>query len=285
MEKLRIAIQKSGRLSEKSLKLLAEAGISLNNGSRKLRSVAQTFPLEVIYLRDDDIPQYVEDGVAHIGIVGENEYAERDCNVDLIERLGYSRCRLSVAIPKSEEYKGVEDLQGKRIATSYPVILKKYLAEHGVSADIHFLSGSVEIAPSIGVAEAIFDIVSSGSTLISNGLKEVEVAMRSEAVIVANREIGDEVKGILDSLLFRIRSVMAASNNKYILLNAPNKNLDEIVNLLPGMKSPTVMPLAEQGWSSVHSVLKESTFWEVIDQLKEKGAQGILVIPIEKMIV
>lgn len=285
MEKLRIAIQKSGRLSEKSLKLLAEAGISLNNGSRKLRSVAQTFPLEVIYLRDDDIPQYVEDGVAHIGIVGENEYAERDCNVDVIERLGYSRCRLSVAIPKAEEYKGVEDLQGKRIATSYPVILKKYLAEHGVSADIHFLSGSVEIAPSIGVAEAIFDIVSSGSTLISNGLKEVEVAMRSEAVIVANREIGDEVKGILDSLLFRIRSVMAASNNKYILLNAPNENLAEIINLLPGMKSPTVMPLAEEGWSSVHSVLKESTFWEVIDQLKEKGAQGILVIPIEKMIV
>ncbi len=285
MDKIRIAIQKSGRLSEKSLKLLLEAGISLNNGSRKLRSVAQSFPLEVIYLRDDDIPKYVEDGVAHIGIVGENEYAEKDCKVDLIERLGYSRCRLSIALPKSEEYKGVEDLQGKRIATSYPVILKKFLAEHGVSAEIHFLSGSVEIAPSIGIADAIFDIVSSGSTLISNGLREVEVAMRSEAVIIANPELNDEVKAILANLLFRIRSVMAASNNKYILLNAPNEHLQEIIDVLPGMKSPTVMPLAEEGWSSVHSVLKESTFWEVIDQLRELGAQGILVIPIEKMIV
>jgi ATP phosphoribosyltransferase len=285
MDKIRIAIQKSGRLSEKSLNLLKEAGISLNNGSRKLRSVAQSFPLEVIYLRDDDIPKYVEDGVAHIGIVGENEFAERDCEVDLLERLGYSRCRLSIAIPKSEDYNGVEDLQGKRIATSYPVILKKYLAEHGVSADIHFLSGSVEIAPSIGVADAIFDIVSSGSTLISNGLKEVEVAMRSEAVVIANRDLDEEIKPILARLLFRIRSVMAASNNKYILLNAPNENLQKIIDLLPGMKSPTVMPLAEEGWSSVHSVLKESTFWEVIDSLKELGAQGILVIPIEKMIV
>lgn len=285
MEKIRIAIQKSGRLSEKSLKLLLEAGISLNNGSRKLRSVAQSFPLEVIYLRDDDIPKYVEDGVAHIGIVGENEYAEKDCEVDLVERLGYSRCRLSIALPKAENYKGVEDLQGKKIATSYPVILKKFLAEHGVSAHIHYLSGSVEIAPSIGIADAIFDIVSSGSTLISNGLKEVEVAMRSEAVIIANPNLDEGVKSILASLLFRIRSVMAASNNKYILLNAPNENLQEIIDVLPGMKSPTVMPLAEEGWSSVHSVLKESTFWEVIDRLRELGAQGILVIPIEKMIV
>ncbi|MDX2432604.1 MAG: ATP phosphoribosyltransferase [Bacteroides sp.] len=285
MEKIRIAIQKSGRLSEKSLNLLKEAGISLNNGSRKLRSVAQSFPLEVIYLRDDDIPKYVEDGVADIGIVGENEYAEKECEVDLVERLGYSRCRLSIAIPKSEDYKGIEDLQGKKIATSYPVILRSFLAEHGVSADIHFLSGSVEIGPSIGVSDAIFDIVSSGSTLISNGLKEVEVAMKSEAVVIANRNLDDEVKAILANLLFRIRSVMAASNNKYILLNAPNENLQEIISCLPGMKSPTVMPLAEEGWSSVHSVLKESTFWEVIDRLKELGAQGILVIPIEKMIV
>lgn len=285
MEKIRIAIQKSGRLSEKSLNLLKEAGISLNNGSRKLRSVAQSFPLEVIYLRDDDIPKYVEDGVADIGIVGENEYAEKECEVDLVERLGYSRCRLSIAIPKSEDYKGIEDLQGKKIATSYPVILRNFLAEHGVSADIHFLSGSVEIGPSIGVSDAIFDIVSSGSTLISNGLKEVEVAMKSEAVVIANRNLDDEVKAILANLLFRIRSVMAASNNKYILLNAPNENLQEIISCLPGMKSPTVMPLAEEGWSSVHSVLKESTFWEVIDRLKELGAQGILVIPIEKMIV
>ncbi|MCP4313200.1 MAG: ATP phosphoribosyltransferase [Bacteroidetes bacterium] len=285
MEKIRIAIQKSGRLSEKSLNLLKEAGISLNNGSRKLRSVAQSFPLEVIYLRDDDIPQYVEDGVAHIGIVGENEYAEKECDVDLVERLGYSRCRLSIAIPKSEAYGGVEDLQGKRIATSYPVILRNYLGGHGVSADVHVLSGSVELAPSIGVADAIFDIVSSGSTLISNGLKEVEVAMKSEAVVIANRNLDEEVKSILANLLFRIRSVMAASNNKYILLNAPNDKLEEIIEVLPGMKSPTVMPLADEGWSSVHSVLSEKTFWEVIDRLKELGAQGILVIPIEKMIV
>jgi ATP phosphoribosyltransferase len=285
MDKLRIAVQKSGRLSEKSLEMLKEAGITLNNGSRKLRSVAQVFPLEVIYLRDDDIPPYVEDGVAHVGIVGENEFAEKDCDVDLVERLGYSRCRLSIAIPKNMEYEGVEDLQGKRIATSYPVILQKYLAGHGVSADIHVLSGSVELAPSIGMAEAIFDIVSSGSTLISNGLKEVEVAMRSEAVIIGNRNMAPDKAAILEDLLFRIRSVLAAANNKYILLNAPNDRLQEIIDVLPGMKSPTVLPLAQEGWSSVHSVLSERTFWEVIDRLKELGAQGILVIPIEKMIV
>ena len=285
MEKLRIAIQKSGRLSEKSLLLLKEAGISLNNGSRKLRSVAQTFPLEVIYLRDDDIPQYVQDGVAHIGIVGENEYAEKECKVDLVEKLGYSRCRLSIAIPKSESYHSLEDLNGKRIATSYPVILQNYLQEHGVKADIHVLSGSVELAPSIGMADAIFDIVSSGSTLISNGLKEVEVIMLSEAVVIANPNLDAEVQAILDDLIFRIRSVMAASNNKYILLNAPNENLQEIIDIIPGMKSPTVMPLAESGWSSVHSVLSEKEFWGVIDRLRELGAQGILVIPIEKMII
>jgi ATP phosphoribosyltransferase len=285
MEKIRIAIQKSGRLSEKSLALLKEAGISLNNGSRKLRSVAQLFPLEVIYLRDDDIPQYVEDGVAHIGIVGENEFAEKECAVDLVERLGYSRCRLSLAIPKSGSYESLQDLQGKRIATSYPVILKNYLNEHGVQADVHYLSGSVELAPSIGVSDAIFDIVSSGSTLISNGLKEVETIMHSEAVVIANRKLSEEVQSILADLLFRIRSVKAASNNKYILLNAPNENLDQIIQTIPGMKSPTVMPLAEEGWSSVHSVLSEKEFWGVIDRLRELGAQGILVIPIEKMIV
>jgi len=285
MEKIRIAIQKSGRLSEKSLALLKEAGISLNNGSRKLRSVAQLFPLEVIYLRDDDIPQYVEDGVAHIGIVGENEYAEKECAVDLVERLGYSKCRLSIALPKSESYESLQDLQGKRIATSYPVILKNYLNEHGVQADVHYLSGSVELAPSIGVSDAIFDIVSSGSTLISNGLKEVETIMRSEAVVIANRNLSEEIQSILTDLLFRIRSVKAASNNKYILLNAPNDNLDQIIQTIPGMKSPTVMPLAEEGWSSVHSVLSEKEFWGVIDRLRELGAQGILVIPIEKMIV
>lgn len=285
MDKIRIAIQKSGRLSEKSLNLLKEAGISLNNGSRKLRSVAQSFPLEVIYLRDDDIPQYVEDGVADIGIVGENEFAEKSCQVDLVERLGYSRCRLSIAVPKSDTYGGLEDLEGKRIATSYPVILKNYLDEHGVSADVHMLSGSVELAPSIGVADAIFDIVSSGSTLISNGLKEVEVIMKSEAVIISNRNLEEGVTAILNDLIFRIRSVLAASNNKYILLNAPNDNLQKIIDVIPGMKSPTVMPLAEEGWSSVHSVLNEKTFWGVIGDLRELGAQGILVIPIEKMIV
>jgi ATP phosphoribosyltransferase len=285
MDKLRIAIQKTGRLSEKSLELLKEAGISLNNGSRKLRSVAQTFPLEVIYLRDDDIPQYVEDGVAHIGIVGENEYAEKGCKVDLVERLGYSRCRLSIAVPKSDTYTSLEELNGKRIATSYPVILENYLQEHGVKADIHVLSGSVELAPSIGMADAIFDIVSSGSTLISNGLKEVEVIMKSEAVLIASQNLDEGIQAVLNDLIFRIRSVMAASNNKYILLNAPNENLQKIINVIPGMKSPTVMPLAEEGWSSVHSVLSEKEFWRVIDQLRELGAQGILVIPIEKMIV
>ena len=285
MEKLRIAIQKSGRLSEKSLDLLREAGITLNNGSRKLRSVAQSFPLEVIYLRDDDIPQYVEDGVAHIGIVGENEFAEKECEVDLIQKLGYSRCRLSIAIPKSEGYEGLQDLNQKRIATSYPVILERYLEKHGVKADIHVLSGSVELAPSIGMADAIFDIVSSGSTLISNGLKEVEVIMKSEAVIIANRSLSEGTGKVLDDLQFRIKSVLAAKNNKYILLNAPNEHLEEIVRTLPGMKSPTVMPLAEEGWSSVHSVLSEKEFWSVIDRLRELGAQGILVIPIEKMIV
>ena len=285
MKKLRVAIQKSGRLSEKSLLLLKEAGISLNNSSRKLISEARTFPLEVIYLRDDDIPQYVEDGVAHIGIVGENEYLEKACKVDLIERLGYSRCRLSIAIPKSDSYDSIEDLNGKRLATSYPVILENYLQEHGVKADIHVLSGSVELAPSIGMADAIFDIVSSGSTLISNGLREVEVVMKSEAVVIANRAIDADIKAVLDDLIFRIRSVMAASNNKYILLNAPNENLQQIIDTIPGMRSPTVTPLAEAGWSSVHSVLSEKEFWGVIDRLRELGAQGILVIPIEKMIV
>jgi len=285
MNRLRIAIQKSGRLSEKSLELLREAGIVLNNGSRKLRSVAQEFPMEVIYLRDDDIPQYVEDGVTDIGIVGENEYVEKQCRVDLLERLGFARCRLSLAIPKSQSYRGLEDLENKRIATSYPVILGNFLGEHGIRAEVHVINGSVEIAPSIGLADAIFDIVSSGSTLISNGLKEVETVMKSEAVIIASRNLGEDQKTLLEDLRFRIRSVLAASTNKYILLNAPDDRLEEIVRVIPGMKSPTVMPLAEEGWSSVHSVLSEKEFWAVIDRLRELGAQGILVIPIEKMIV
>ena len=285
MKTLRVAIQKSGRLSERSLSLLNEAGISLNNGSRKLRSLAGTFPLEVIYLRDDDIPEYVQDGVADIGIVGENEYAEKACDVDLIERLGYAKCRLSIAVPKSDPYEGIQDLNGKQIATSYPVILNNYLQEHGVHAEIHVLSGSVELAPSIGMADAIFDIVSSGSTLISNGLREVEVVMQSEAVVIASPNLDAGVRDILDNLIFRIRSVLAAINNKYILLNAPNENLEKIIAVLPGIKSPTVTPLANPGWSSVHSVLSEEAFWDSIDRLRELGAQGILVIPIEKMIV
>jgi ATP phosphoribosyltransferase len=285
MKTLRVAIQKSGRLSERSLSLLNEAGISLNNGSRKLRSLAGTFPLEVIYLRDDDIPEYVQDGVADIGIVGENEYAEKACDVDLIERLGYAKCRLSIAVPKSDPYEGIQDLNGKQIATSYPVILNNYLQEHGVHAEIHVLSGSVELAPSIGMADAIFDIVSSGSTLISNGLREVEVVMQSEAVVIASPNLDAGARDILDNLIFRIRSVLAATNNKYILLNAPNDNLEKIIAVLPGIKSPTVTPLANPGWSSVHSVLSEEAFWDSIDRLRELGAQGILVIPIEKMIV
>jgi len=285
MNKLKIAVQKDGRLSEKSLEMLKEAGINMNNGSRTLVSQSTSFPLEVLFLRDDDIPQYVEDGVADIGIVGENVYAESSCDTELIQRLGFSRCRLSIALPKNEDYKGPVDLNGKRIATSYPVILKRFLDANKVNAEIHVISGSVEIAPGIGLADAIFDIVSSGSTLISNGLKEVEQVMSSEAVIIANKSLDTEKKMILENLIFRMKSVMTAANNKYILLNAPDARLEEIISVIPGMKSPTVMPLAEPGWSSVHSVLSEKEFWEVIDKLKDLGAQGILVIPIEKMIV
>jgi len=256
METLRVAIQKSGRLSEKSLELLSEAGINLANGSRILKAMALNYPLEILFLRDDDIPEYIKDGVADIGIVGENEVLE----------------------------KGFE-LAGKRIATSYPWILGGYLKKQGISADIHVLSGSVEIAPGIGMAEGIFDIISTGSTLISNGLVEVETVMHSEAVIVSNKDLSDAKRNTLDNLIFRIGAVQKSRNNKYILLNAPNNNLEEIISVIPGMKSPTVMPLAEEGWSSVHSVLNENEFWTVIDRLKELGAQGILVIPIEKMIV
>lgn len=285
MEVLKLAIQKSGRLSEKSLELIKESGISLTYGQRKLISHASDFPLEVLYLRDDDIPQYVTDGVADIGIVGENVVLEKGLDVDIVQKLGFSRCRLSLAIPKSEDYQGVTFFEGKKIATSYPKILAKYLKDNKVDAEIHEISGSVEIAPGIGLADGIFDIVSSGSTLISNGLTEVEVAVKSEAVLIANPQISTAKKAILDKLLFRINSVRAAGKNKYILLNAPNNKLDQIIAVIPGMKSPTVMPLAEEGWSSVHSVLSENQFWEVIDKLKEFGAQGILVIPIEKMIV
>jgi ATP phosphoribosyltransferase len=285
MEKLRIAIQKSGRLSEKSVSILREAGISMTNGERKLISLSSTFPIEILYLRDDDIPQYVRDRVADIGIVGENVFAEKGNDIEVVERLGFSRCRMSLAIPKQVEYEGPQYFEGKKIATSYPVILKNFLDEQGIVAEIHEISGSVEIAPGIGLAEGIFDIVSSGSTLISNGLKEVEVVLKSEAVIIGRNDLSEQKKEILNDLLFRIRSVRAATDNKYILLNAPNDKLEEIIALIPGMKSPTVMPLAESGWSSVHSVLNEGQFWQIIGELRDLGAQGILVIPIEKMIV
>lgn len=285
MEKLTIAIQKSGRLSEKSLQLIAEAGISLSNGSRKLVSLSPDFPLEALYLRDDDIPQYVMDGVADIGIAGENVVAEKGRRVDIVERLGFARCRMSLAIPRPGVYTGIEWFSGKRIATSYPLILKAFLSGKNIDAEIHVISGSVEIAPGIGLADSIFDIVSSGSTLISNGLKEVEVVMHSEAVLISRRELSAGKQALLEKLLFRIRAVMRSRNNKYILLNAPNDKLDDIIKILPGIKSPTIMPLAEPGWSSLHSVLSETEFWDVIDRLKENGAQGILVIPIEKMII
>jgi len=285
MSILKVAIQKSGRLSEKSLSLIREAGINTSNGQRKLVSRSSNFPLEVLYLRDDDIPQYVTDKVADIGIVGENVVKEKRADVKIVKRLGFSKCRLSLAVPKSIDYHGVKFFNGKRIATSYPNILSDFLSSHNVDAEIHEISGSVEIAPGIGLAEGIFDIVSSGSTLISNGLKEVEVALNSEAVLIADPSLDNNKKEILDDLIFRINSVQAAGNNKYILLNAPNENLEKIISIIPGMKSPTVMPLAEEGWSSVHSVLSENQFWDVIDKLKELGAQGILVIPIEKMII
>lgn len=285
METLKIAVQKSGRLSEKSLNLFKECGISIGNGNRRLVAQSSDFPIELLFLRDDDIPQYVNDGVADIGIVGENEVAEKHFPLDIIERLGFAKCRMALAIPKSEAYTDLEWFSGKRIATSYPGVLGGFFQEKGIEVDIHQISGSVEIAPGIGLADAIFDIVSTGSTLISNGLKEVETVMHSEAVIVARQNLPKSREAILEKLLFRIRAVQKAANNKYVVLNAPNEKLDNIISLIPGMKSPTVMSLADKGWSSVHSVLSENEFWEVIDKLKAEGAQGILVIPVEKMIV
>lgn len=285
METLKIAIQKSGRLSEKSQELIAGCDIKIIQGKRKLVGYSDDYPIEVLFLRDDDIPQYVADGVADIGIVGENEVLEKDKNVDLIKRLGFSRCRLSLAIPQDVDYEGAQWFEGKRIATSYSHILQKYLDEQGVNATIEELSGSVEIAPGIGLAEGIFDIVSSGGTLISNRLKEVEVVMKSEAVIISNKTLNEEKKTLLDNLLFRMNTVQQSKGSKYILLNAPNDKLDEIIKILPGMKSPTVLPLYTEGWSSIHSVVKEKEFWGIHDKLKALGAEGILVIPIEKMIM
>ncbi len=284
-QKLRLAIQKSGRLHDDSMKLLKECGIDISNGVNKLKADANNFPMEVFFLRDDDIPQYVEDGVADIGFVGENVVYEKNKKVTVAEKLGFGKCRLSIAVRKEETYTGAAYLAGKKIATSYPVLVQQFLNQHNISAEIHEISGSVEIAPGIGLADAICDLVSSGSTLFMNGLKETESILQSQAVIIKNSDLTTEQESILSKLLFRIQSVKKAKNNKYILLNAPNHNLQKIVSLLPGMKSPTVLPLAEEGWSSVHSVLNENEFWDIIEQLKDAGAQGILVIPIEKMIL
>jgi ATP phosphoribosyltransferase len=283
--KLKLAIQKSGRLHDDSIRLLKECGIDISNGVNKLKADASNFPLEVYFLRDDDIPQYVEDAVADIGFVGENVVYEKKKKVDVVEKLGFGKCRLSIAVRRSEEYSGAASLAGRRIATSYPVIVQQFLDEKGVNAEIHEISGSVEIAPGIGLADAICDLVSSGSTLFMNGLKEAETILQSQAILIRNTDLDAARQQLLERLLFRIQSVKKAKNNKYILLNAPNEKLSEIIALLPGMKSPTVLPLAEPGWSSVHSVLNENDFWQIIEQLKAAGAQGILVVPIEKMIV
>jgi ATP phosphoribosyltransferase len=282
---LRIAVQSKGRLFEETMNLLTEAGIKLSAGKRSLLVPAKSFPVELLFLRDDDIPQAVADGVADAGIVGENEFVEKKQQADLIKRLGFSKCRLSLAIPKEEEYEGLNWFAGKKIATSYPEILTGFLKKNAIKADIHVISGSVEIAPGIGLADAIFDIVSSGSTLISNHLKEVEVVMQSEALLIACPHLTKEKKSILDELIFRIDAVQAAEDKKYILLNAPNDKLPEIFSILPGMKSPTVLPLAQEDWSSIHSVIDEKRFWEIIGKLKAAGAEGILIIPIEKMIL
>jgi ATP phosphoribosyltransferase len=281
---LKIAIQKVGRLSEPSIDLLKKCDIRFDDGFGKLRSVAQNFPLEIFSLRDNDIARYVEDGVADIGIVGENILAEANCEIETVEKLGFGKCRLSIAVPKSADYESVDDLSGKRIATSYPNVLGDFLKQSAVDAEIHTISGSVEIAPSIGLADAVCDLVGSGSTLFSNGLREVENVMESEAVLISRRQLTSESQRILDKLLFRIKAVKSAKQNKYILLNAPNEKLSEITKLIPGIKSPTVMPLAEKGWSSLHSVINENDFWEVVERLRDAGAEGILVLSIDQMI-
>jgi ATP phosphoribosyltransferase len=284
MNTLKIAVQKSGRLSEKSIELLKNCGIKLQNGDRKLKTTAENFPIEILFLRDDDIPQYVEQGVADIGILGENEVWEKGKDVLEIQNLGFAGCKMSLAIPKDATYSGIEYFKNKKIATSYPKILKTYFDANNIAVEIEEIGGSVEIAPGIGLADGIFDIVSSGSTLLMNGLKEVEVVKKSSAVLIANKNLSGENTAILDKLLFRIKAVLASQENKYILLNAPNTAIDAITKMLPGVKSPTILPLAEEGWSSIHSVVKEDDFWTVIDNLKALGAEGILVIPIEKMI-
>ena len=282
---LRIAVQSKGRLFEDTMGLLAEADIKVSSSNRTLLVQSTSFPLEVLYLRDDDIPQSVADGVADIGIVGENEYVEKHAHAHVISRLGFSKCRLSLAIPKEIDYPGVEWFNGKRIATSYPHILETYLQQHNINAEIHVITGSVEISPGIGLSDAIFDIVSSGSTLVSNNLREVEVVMQSEALLIANQHLSTEKQQVLDEMLFRFKAVQSAYDKKYVMMNVPKQQLDKIIEVLPGIKSPTVIPLADANWCSIHTVLDEKRFWEIIGKLKELGAQGILVTPIEKMIL
>ena len=282
--KLRIAIQKSGRLYDESVKLLNECGIELRNVKDRLKTESDTFPIEIFFLRDDDIPQYVEDGVADIGIVGENVLFEKNKKADIVEKLGFGKCRLSIAIPRSETYEGIKSLDGKRIATSYPFLVNDFLKKNNITAEIHEISGSVEIAPGIGLADVVVDLVSSGSTLLMNGLKEVETILQSQSVLIKNKELRKDQEVLLNKLLFRIKAVKKAKRTKYVLMNVPNDKLQNIIALLPGMRSPTVLPLAESGWSSVHSVLSEDEFWEKIEQLKAVGAEGILVVPIEKMV-
>lgn len=285
MSKLKVAIQKKGRLNEKSIQLLKESGINISNGSSKLRAEASNFPIEVLFLRDDDIPQYVEQQVADVGILGENEVLEKKKKVEIIEKLGFANCRLSLAVPKNINYTNLSYFNGKKVATSYPLILSDYFKQNEISAEIEEIGGSVEIAPSIGLAEGVCDIVSTGSTLFTNGLKEVQTVLKSEAVLIGNPNLSEAKQEILNQLLFRVKAVQNAVQNKYILLNAPDNTIKNICDVLPGMKSPTIIPLKEKGWSSVHSVVKEDAFWEVIGQLKSLGAEGILVVPIEKMIL
>jgi len=285
MSKLKIAIQKSGRLNQDSLKILKDCGISIDNGKDQLKATASNFPLEVFYLRNGDIPQYLRDGVVDIAIIGENVLVEKGEDIDISEKLGFSKCKVSLAIPKGEQYTDINYFDGKQIATSYPNTVKKYLIDKGIDTQIHVINGSVEIAPNIGLADGICDIVSSGSTLFKNNLKEVALLLNSEAVLAVSQRISSENQQILDKLQFRIQSVLKGRNSKYVLLNAPTNKLEEIIEVLPGMKSPTVLPLAKEGWSSVHSVIPKNQFWEIIDVLKEKGAEGILVCPIEKMVL
>ncbi|OIQ23895.1 ATP phosphoribosyltransferase [Lacinutrix sp. MedPE-SW] len=285
MSKLKIAVQKSGRLNEDSMKILKAVGISIDNGKDQLKASAKNFPLEIFYLRNGDIPQYLKDGVVDVAIIGENVLIEKGNDIKIAEKLGFSSCKVSVAVPKAATYNSVKDLEGKRIATSYPNTVNQFLDKNGIKANLHIINGSVEIAPNIGLADAIVDIVSSGSTLFKNGLKEAEVILKSEAVLAVSPKISEDNQAILNKLQFRLQSVLKARQSRYVLLNAPNNKVNDIINILPGMKSPTVLPLAEDGWSSIHSVINKNDFWEIIDELKENGAEGILVCPIENMVI